>query len=83
MNGMEMMIVNILQGIGIDPNDLMNKANSLISNVEQKLESFDERLARIEKALNILSDEEQKQISTAEIIANDEAVVQALAENVK
>lgn len=83
MNGIEMMIVNILNGIGIDPQEIMAKANNLIVNVEDKLEKFDQRLARIEKALNIVSDKEQKQISTAETIAHDEAVAEALAENVK
>lgn len=83
MNGIEMMIVNILIGIGLDPQELMTKANNLISNVENKLEKFDERLGRIEKALNIVSDQEQKQISTAQTIAQDEAVAEALAENVK
>ena len=83
MNGIEMMIVNILNGIGLDPQELMTKANNLISNVENKLEKFDERLGRIEKALNIVSDQEQKQIATAETIAHYEAVAQALAENVK
>lgn len=83
MNGIEMMIVNILNGIGLDPQELMTKANNLISNVENKLEKFDERLGRIEKALNIVSDQEQKQISTAQTIAQDEAVAEALAENVK
>lgn len=83
MNGIEMMIVNILNGIGLDPQELMTKANNLISNVENKLEKFDERLGRIEKALNIVSDQEQKQIATAETIAHDAAVAEALAENVK
>lgn len=83
MNGIEMMIVNILNGIGIDPQELMGKANNLISNVEDKLEKFDNRLARIEQALNIIPEHEQKQISTAQTIAKDEAVAQALAENVK
>lgn len=83
MNGIEMMIVNILNGIGLDPQELMTKANNLISNVENKLEKFDERLGRIEKALNIVSDQDQKQIATAETIAHDEAVAEALAENVK
>ncbi len=83
MNGIEMMIVNILNGIGLDPQELMTKANNLISNVENKLEKFDERLGRIEKALNIVSDQEQKQIATAQTIAQDEAVAEALAENVK
>ena len=78
-----MMIVNILNGIGLDPQELMTKANNLISNVENKLEKFDERLGRIEKALNIVSDQEQKQIATAQTIAQDEAVAEALAENVK
>lgn len=83
MNGMEMMIVNILNGLGLDPQDLMAKANNLISNVENKLEKFDERLGRIEKALNIVSDVEPKQIAKAQTIAHDEAVAEALAENVK
>lgn len=83
MNGIEMMVVNILNGIGLDPQELMTKANNLISNVENKLEKFDERLGRIEKALNIVSDQEQKQIETAATIAQDEAVAEALAENVK
>lgn len=83
MNGIEMMIINILNGIGLDPQELMTKANNLISNVENKLEKFDERLGRIEKALNIVSDQEQKQIATAQTIAQDEAVAEALAENVK
>lgn len=83
MNGIEMMIVNILNGIGLDPQELMTKANNLISNVENKLEKFDERLGRIEKALNIVSEQEQKQIATAATIAQDEAVAEALAENVK
>lgn len=79
MNGIEMMIVNILNGIGIDPQEIMSKANNLISNVENKLNSFDERLHRIEKALNIIPQSEQ----TALTIAQDEAVAEALAENVK
>lgn len=83
MNGIEMMIVNILNGIGIDPQEVMAKANNLIVNVEDKLEKFDQRLMRIEKALNIVSEQEQKQISTAQTIAQDEAVAEALAENVK
>ena len=83
MNGIEMMIVNILNGIGIDPQEIMTKANNLIVNVEDKLEKFDQRLSRIEKALNIVSEQDQKQISTAQTIAQDEAVAEALAENVK
>ena len=67
MNGMEMMIVNILQGMGIDTNDLMAKANNLITNVESKLNKFDERLARIEKALNIAEDADVKTIADSEI----------------
>lgn len=67
MNGMEMMIVNILQGMGIDTNDLMSKANNLITNVESKLNKFDERLARIEKALNIVEDADVKTIADSEI----------------
>lgn len=63
---MEMMIVNILQGMGIDTNDLMTKANNLITNVESKLNKFDERLARIEKALNIVEDAEVKAIADSE-----------------
>lgn len=83
MNGLEMMLVNVLQGIGIDPQELMAKATNLINSVETKLNLFDERLSRIETALNIVSDAEQKQIATAEILANDEAVAEALADNVK
>lgn len=83
MNGIEMMIVNVLQGIGIDPQELMNKATNLINTVETKLNLFDERLQRIETALNIIPESEQKQIAAAEILANDEAVAEALAENVK
>ena len=64
---MEMMIVNILQGMGIDTNDLMAKANNLITNVESKLNKFDERLARIEKALNIAEDADVKTIAESEI----------------
>lgn len=83
MNGVEMMIVNILQGIGLDPQDLMAKANNLITSVEDKLNKFDDRLGRIEQALNIVPESEQKQITTAETIANDQAIAEALAENAK
>ena len=78
-----MMIVNILNGIGLDPKELMEKATNLISTVETKLENFDNRLQRIEQALNIIPESEQKQISTAQTIAEDQAVAEALAENVK
>lgn len=62
MNGIEMMLVNILNGIGFDPKDIMQKATSLIATVEGKLDSFDSRLNRIEKALGILEPEEIKQL---------------------
>lgn len=62
MNGIEMMIVNILNGIGIDPREVMVKANNLIATVEGKLDSFDNRLNRIEKALGILEPEEIKRL---------------------
>lgn len=62
MNGIEMMLVNILQGVGFDPKDIMQKATSLIATVEGKLDSFDNRLSRIEKALGILEPEEIKQL---------------------
>lgn len=79
MNGIEMMIVNILQGIGIDPNELMQKANALIEKVETSLESFDARLGRIEKALNILDDEEVKQ----KLLSHDEKISEAMHERNK
>lgn len=76
MNGFEMMVVNILNGIGLDPKELMEKATNLINTVETKLENFDSRLKNIEHALHIAP--EQKQISTAETIAADEAVREIL-----
>lgn len=75
-----MMIVNILNGIGIDPQELMTKATNLISTVENKLENFDNRLKNIEAALGIVSEQEQKQLSAAETIAADNAVREILDE---
>lgn len=57
MNGIEQMLFNILQGFGIDPQDLMHKAQHLMNVAETKLNSIDERLARIENALGIINED--------------------------
>lgn len=65
--GMEMMLINVIKSLGIDPQEMMEKAQEVITNVDTHLKSFDARLARIEKALNIESevttDDKQKQIT--------------------
>lgn len=56
MNGIEQILFNLLQGFGIDPQDLMRKAQHLMNVTETKLNSIDERLARIENALGIINE---------------------------
>lgn len=58
--GMEMMIVNVIKSIGIDPIMLQTKFDELTTLAKNHLQSFDnslksvdDRLARIEKALGI------------------------------
>lgn len=79
MNGLEMMLGNLLNSIGIDPQEIMDKANKLI----ETLERFEQRVARIETALGIMTESEAKQIQAQEVTANDNAIADALAENVK
>ena len=56
MTGIESIIFNLLQGFGIDPQDLMQKATHLMDVVETKLNKVDERLSRIENALGIINE---------------------------
>jgi len=73
MDGMSMMIVNILQSLGVNPQDLINQANEFISGVKKSLNEFDEKLKRIdqrleniEKALSIQADfSEEGEVSVA------------------
>ena len=58
--GFEMMIASAIRAAGINPDELMEKANTLVHNLNfqldrfgQRLESIDSRLAAIEKALDI------------------------------
>lgn len=60
--GMEMMITNIIKSMGIDPNELMEKGNEVIAKVDQHLTSFDNRLSRIEKALNIKEENDGQRV---------------------
>lgn len=57
---MEMMIISAIKAAGINPDEVMEKANALIHNVNyqldrfgQRLDSIDQRLDAIEKALDI------------------------------
>ncbi|WWT37737.1 assembly protein [Enterobacteria phage PRDpeacock] len=58
--GMEMMIASAIRAAGINPDELMEKANALVHNLNyqldrfgNRLDSIDSRLDAIEKALNI------------------------------
>lgn len=57
---MEMMIASAIRAAGINPDEVMEKANALIHNLNyqldrfgNRLDSIDSRLDAIEKALNI------------------------------
>lgn len=77
MTGIEQMLFNILQGFGIDPQELMQKATHLMNVVETKLNDVDSRLKRIEDALNIDNEDTTK---TADLIACDKEMLE-LKEN--
>lgn len=81
MNGIEMMITNFLQSHGIDLNQILGDAQNLMSNAMNKLNSLDERLANIEKALKI--DTDSKQIESQQIIENDNLIAEKLNEHSK
>ncbi|WWT38605.1 assembly protein [Enterobacteria phage PRDmint] len=58
--GFEMMIASAIRAAGINPDELMEKANTLVHNLNfqldrfgQRLDSIDSRLSVIEKALDI------------------------------
>lgn len=81
MNGIEMMIANFLQHHGIDLNQILGDGQNLMSNAMNKLNSLDERLANIEKALKI--DTDSKLIETKQIIENDNLIAEKLNEHSK
>lgn len=74
MNGIEQMLFNILQGFGIDPQDLMHKATHLMNVVETKLNDVDNRLKNIEGALGLL---DEKEIPDQNLIAQDKEMLEA------
>ncbi|WWT39132.1 assembly protein [Enterobacteria phage PRDsky] len=51
--GFEMMVASAIRAAGINPDELMEKANALVHNLNYQLDRFGNRLDAIEKALNI------------------------------